>query len=208
MNRSLTSLAACAAAVLAAGCGSSSDINYRPKSQLLPRHIQKLAVRPIINKTQQFGLEDKFVLRLRDEFLRDGRYAVLPEAQADGVVLVTISRYILTPTQYDSVLTPIAYKLQVIVDLQFIDRTSNTILWQEPAMEGIHLFGAPTVTGGKTEEQAREFLWDLLSRDIVKRVIQGFGSVTGRSLRSISNQPPPHQKPPILPSKPVNPNPY
>ena len=189
-------------------CQSGPDVSYRPAPQILPQHIQKLAVRPIRNRTQQFGLEDKFTLRLRDEFLRDGKYSVVPESDADGVVAVTITRYLLTPTQYDAVLTPVAYKLQVLADLHVVDRKNNTTLVEERNMQGIHLFGAQTVRGGKTEEQAREFIWDLMARDMVKRVISGFGSVTGTSLRNVSPQPPPNQPAPALPPKPVNPNPY
>jgi hypothetical protein len=36
-----------------------------------------------------------------------------------------------------------------------------------------------------TEEQAREKLWDIMSKDIVKRTVEGFGSVTGVSSKKI-----------------------
>lgn len=200
--------AAMACAMAAAGCATGPDLAYRPAPQILPPHIKALAIRTVLNKTQQFGLEDKFTLRLRDEFLRDGKYPIVPETDADGVVAVVVRRYILTPTQYDAVLTPVAYKLQVLCDLQFIDRPNNVTLFEEKNLEAIHLFSSQTVRGGKTEEQAREFVWDLLARDMVKRVIEGFGSVTGTSLRAISREAPPNQPAPALPPKPVNPNPY
>jgi hypothetical protein len=189
------------------GC-ASEDVLYSPRKQILPAHINKIAVRPIINKTQQFGLEDKFVLRIRDEFLRRGLYQIVPEKDADGLVLVTITRYILIPTQYDSVLTPTAYKLRVLIDLDFIDRTNNTILFREPNLEGIQTYSASTVSGGITEEEARELIWDVLSRDVVTRVVDGFGSVSGASRRSITGEAPPNQEKPALPSKPVNPDLY
>lgn len=190
------------------GCASGPDMSYRPAAQILPPHIKTLSVRTVKNKTQQFGLEDKFTLQLRDEFLRDGRFPIVPESDASGVVAVIINRYILTPTQYDSVLTPVAYKLQVLVDVQFIDRIHNSLLWDERNLEAIYLFSSLTVRGGKTEEQAREFIWEQLARDVVTRVIQGFGSVTGTSLRAVSREAPPNQPAPAMPAKPVNPNPY
>lgn len=184
------------------------DVTYRPSPQILPRHIKKIAVRPVVNKTQQFGLEDKLTLRIRDEFLRDGQYAIVPESVADGVVVGTINRYILTPTQYDPSLVPTVYKLHVLFSLQFLDRASNTNLWEEPNLEGIQIYGAPTLPGGLTEEQAREAVWDILARDSVKRVVQGFGAVTGASERRITTEPPPAEKPQPPPPAPVNPNPY
>lgn len=190
------------------GCGE--DVAYRPASQLLPSNIKRIALRLVVNKTQQFGLEDRFTLRVRDEFLRDGRYPLVPEANADGIVLVTIVRYLLSPIQYDSNLIPTTYKLRVIVDLQFIDRSANTALWEERNMEGIQIYPAATLPGGMTEAQAREAIWDILSRDIVKRVINGFGSVTGSSQRFISPNAPstPPTVQPGTPQQPLNSNPY
>lgn len=191
-----------------AGCGS--DMAYRPAAQILPANIQRVAIRLVVNKTQQFGLEDRLTLRIRDEFLRDGRYPILPEANADGMVLVTITRYILTPIQYDANLIPTAYKLRVIIDLRFIDRETNTALWTEPNMEGILTYPASTLPGGKTEAQAREAIWDILARDVVKRVINGFGSVSGSSRRFISPDAPstPPTVQPGAPQKSINVNPY
>lgn len=196
-----------ALAALACACGQ--EVAYRPAPQILPANITKIAVRLAVNKTQQFGLEDKLTLAIRDQFLKDGSYPIVPEEDANGIVLVTITRYILTPIQYDANLVPTAYKLRVIVDLQFIDRATNTALWEEPNMEGIQTYAADTLPGGMTEEQAREAIWDTLSRDIVTRVIQGFGSVTGTSQRLMSPQGP-STAPPAQPAAPLPPvtNPY
>jgi len=194
---------------LALGCGE--EITYRPAPQLLPQNIKRICLRPVVNKTQQFGLEDKLSLAIRDQFLRDGRYPIVPEADSDGIVLVTVTRYILTPVRYDSKLVPTAYKLRVIADLQFIDRATNTAIWEEPIMEGILTYAAQTLPGGMTEEQAREQIWDSLSRDVVKRVIDGFGSVTGSSERRISPDAP-STPPSVTPNAPIRtpvvPNPY
>lgn len=207
-SRRLGRLACALVAALGISCASDDTLTYRPAQQILPQHIRRLAIQPVANKTQQFGLEDKLTLRIRDEFLRDGRYPLTQQAEADGVVRVSVTRYILVPTQYDTVLTPTAYKLIVTADLDFIDRKANTILWTEPNLEGVQNYTAPTLQGGITEEQAREKIWDVLARDIVIRTVEGFGAVSGASQRRISGEPPPNQPEPALPSKPVNPNPY
>jgi hypothetical protein len=195
-------------AVLAAACGT--DVAYKPTPQLLPQHVQRLALRTIVNKTQQFGLEDKLLLRVRDEFLRDGRYPLVPEAESQGTVMITISRYILTAVQYDATQAATAFKLRILVDVQFLDKSTNQILWEEKNLEGILSFPAQTLRGGLTEEQAREHIWDILSRNIVRRVVYGFGSITGTSERRITGSAPstaPVAKP-EEPLKPVIPNPY
>ncbi len=191
------------------GC-AGSDVAYKPAPQILPSNIKKIGLRLAVNKTQQFGLEDKFTLRVRDEFLRDGRYPLVPENESDGVVLTTINRYLLSPVQYDANLIPTAYKLRIVTDLEFLDRQAGPALWEEKNLEGILLYPAATLPGGKTEEQAREAIYDILSRDVVKRVLEGFGSVSGTSERRIKSDAPstpPAVRPPA-PMTPVNPNPY
>lgn len=175
-------------ALAVAACGT--DVAYRPTPQLLPPNIKRLALRPIVNKSQQFGLEDKLALRVRDEFLRDGRYPLSPESEATGAVAITISRYILTAVQYDATLAPTAYKLRILLDVQFIDIVANQTLWEERNLESSLSFPASTLRGGLTEEQAREQIWDILARSVVKRTVEGFGAVTGTSERRITGDAP------------------
>lgn len=175
--------------VFFAGC-ADSGIKYRPAGQLLPQHINRIAVRPFINRTPQFGIEDKLTLRVIDEFLKNGEYGIVPEASADGIVIGEITRYILTPVQYDANLVPTVYKLDVLLSVKFLDKAYNTLLWHEPALRGIQNYSASTLPGGMTEEEAHEAVWDILSRDIVKRTVLGYGSVTSASERRISSTEP------------------
>lgn len=167
-------------------CVSGPDVVYRPAPQILPSHIKRLAVRPFVNQTQQFGLEDRLTKRAVDEFLRDGNFPIGPEAEADGVVAGEITRYILTPITYDTALVPTSYKLTVIVNLQFLDRVTNTVLWQEPNLAVSQLYAPATLPNGLSEPQAQEALWDVLARNVVARTIRGFGTVTGESQRRIA----------------------
>jgi hypothetical protein len=198
------------AAVCLGACSTGQDINYHPAPQILPVRIKKIAVKLVANKTQQFGLEDKLTLSIRDEFLRDGTYPIVPESEADGFVLTAVTRYILTPIQYDARLVPTVYKLVIIINLQFVDRPTNQALWEEPNIEGVQVFSASTLPGGMTEEQARELIYAQLSQDVVKRVVHGFGSITGKSQRIISPTAPSTEplSQPEQPLAPVNSNPY
>ena len=156
--------------LLSAACGT--DVAYKPTAQLLPQHVQRLALRPVVNKTQQFGLEDKLMLRVRDEFLRDGRYPLVPEPESQGIVWITISRYILTAVQYDATQAATAYKLRILVDLQFVDKSTNQILWEEKNLEGILSFPAVTLRAGLTEEQARPAIEQFLLNERKRKLVE------------------------------------
>ena len=168
------------------GC---NDANYKPYPQIMPQHITKVAVRPFINKTQVFSLEDKLTLAVVDEFLKNGYYQVVPEDQADGVLIGQITRYLMIPLQYDTQMIPTTYRLEVWVNIRFLDKKNNIVIWEEPALVSSYIYSASTLPGGMTEEAARDQVWDNLSRDIVKRTTDGFGSVYSASNRVIqSNQ--------------------
>jgi len=186
-----------------AGCASSSSV-YEPAPIILPQHIKKIAVRPFVNKTQFFGLEEKLWLAVTNEFIQDGRIAYTPkESDADGVVVGEIARYLLQPVSYDQNLVVREYKLTVLVNLKFIDRVTNTLLWEEPRMQEDFQFFVETQPGGLSEEEARLRIWDLFARDIVKRTIEGFGTVTGTSPRKIEED-----KPSQAPTSPQEPPSY
>lgn len=168
---------------------ASDNIVYRPAQQILPNHIKSIAVRNFSNKSQQFGLEERLTLKVIDEFLKDGQYKIVPESEADGVLSGEITHYILTPIQYDQNMVAVVYKLNVIVGVRFLDRKRNSYLWEEPALQTTKIYSASTMPGGLTEEQARDQIWDVLSREIVKRTVEGFGAVSSVSEKKVPDAP-------------------
>jgi Lipopolysaccharide-assembly len=171
---------------LLSGCANKPDVIYRPYPQILPSHVKKIAVRQFMNKVQYFGLEDKLTLKVIDEFLSDGTYPVVPESKADGVIVGEIRRYILTPIQYNTALVPTVYKLDVLLMVKFYDKATNTYLWEEPALQGTKIFAAATMPEGISEEEAREYVWEMLAKDIVKRTVDGFGAVQSEREKKIA----------------------
>ena len=160
---------------LLAGCASLGRPSGPPPHPLAG-NIKKLSIRQIVNKTQQSGLEDLLVLAVRDEFLRDGRFPPVPEPESDGVVLITITRYILTPLQYDAGLNPTTYKLRVAVDVQLLDHTAGKVLWDEKGLEASLAYPYVSLIGGLSEAQAQANLWPILAPMIVSRVVDGYGA--------------------------------
>jgi hypothetical protein len=162
---------------------------YDPAPQVLPEHIKKVFIRPFINKTNQFALETKFMNALVDEVMRDGRLSLVnTEEETDGILSVEIKKYILQPLTYDANMIVEQYKLWIIISVSFIDKENDVTLWTEPNLEGIQIYLDATkgsIGEGMTEEEARDIIWEKLSRNIVKRTIKGFGSVTSASEKKV-----------------------
>lgn len=169
---------------------ANENVVYTPQAQIMPQHIKKVAVRPILNRTEVFALEDKFYNELYDEFLRNGSYQIVPENDdAQGVVVTSISRYLNVPIQYDSQLIPTVYRMDIWLDVVLMDKTTNTPVWREPALLGTQIYAASTLPGGMTEVQARDVVFEKLSKDIVKRTVEGFGSVMSENKKKVMNNP-------------------
>lgn len=186
------------------GCAGMDEFR-EPANVILPTNMQKIGLRTFKNRTQFFGLEDRFRLYLEQELIRDGRMAFEGvEEKADGLLEGEIVNYIKQVVTYDSNNQALEYRLWVIVNVHFFDRRENKILWEEPRLEQSFRYFVETEPGGMTEEDARERVWDFFSRDIVKRTIEGFGSVTGASAKKVpeSTLPPADEG---LPSTPPNP---
>lgn len=178
-----------AAVGILAACASEGAY-YKPQAQIMPQHIRKVAIRPILNKTEIFAMEDKLYLQLYDEFLKNGSYQIVGEEDdAEGVIVTTITRYLNVPIQYDSQLIPTVYKMDVWLDIVLMDKETNTPVWREPAFLGTQTYSASTLPGGMTEQQARDLVWQKLSKDIVKRTVDGFGSVMSENKRKVMQNP-------------------
>lgn len=166
------------------GC-SSSQIVYNPAPQILPQHIKSIAVKPFVNRSSIFGIEEKLTLKIIDEFIRDGKYQLRSENDADGIISGEIKSYIMIPIQYDANLVPTTYKITLHYAIRMIDKIKNIILWEENTLVANYIFSDPSIPGGMTEEQAREKLWEIIAKDTVKRTVEGFGSVTGVSAKKL-----------------------
>ena len=173
---------------------------------LLPAYIHKIAVRPITNHTQQYGLEDKLTVALQSEFNRDGRYQITSEELADGVVLGDITKYILDPLSYDANHVPTEYKLSIVANISFYDKVKVQTMWNEPVMKGeLRYFVASSgFAGSMTEDDARQVIWDELARDIRTRTLESAGGPTKGSDKNSpdSSTDTYHEKPVLLDNNP------
>ena len=177
----VTSYAVLFSLLVISGCAAP----YTPAPQVLPQNIRKVAVENFKNSTVYYGMEDKLTTAISNEFLRDGRLAVVNPDQADGILRGVITRYVLEPLTYDENHVVKEYKLWLLVDVSLIDRLKNEVIWQEKNLEGNYRFFTANIPGGLTEEAAREIIWGKMARNILKRTVEGFGSVSGISEKKV-----------------------
>src|SRR5580765_4719724 len=87
---------------MATALSGCSKYYYNPSPQVLPQYVQKIAIRPFTNHTSRPDLPDRLTMSVRSAFNRDGRWQIVEETEADGVLIGDITRYILIPTKNDA----------------------------------------------------------------------------------------------------------
>jgi hypothetical protein len=160
----------------------------------------KVAVRTIKNKTQQFGLEDTLASAVRDELLRDGRFPLVPENEADAVIAITLTHYLYNPIGYDVTLAPISYKLRIAADTDVVDRRTSRPLFKLENLEGSLTFPAPTLVGGSSESQAQATIWTVLAPMIVSGVADGIAGAPPTVSTAAASTPPAVSTAPAAPA--------
>jgi hypothetical protein len=152
----------------ALGMGKGCAAKRPPKGWKAP----PLYLRPLVNKTQQPGLDLSFNQPLLDEIMRDGRLHLAPEGQAAYQILFTLTRYDLQPLQTSAGLAPSTYMLKISGDLALDDGNGKKV-WSKDNVFGLLVYTADTLSGGITERQARAQIWDFLARRVVAETISG-----------------------------------
>jgi hypothetical protein len=124
MKKSLFALAA-AAVLLLQGCG---DV---PVNKSVPDAVQRVSIPVFENRTVQPNLESDLTRKVVQDFISDGRVQVVPKEQADAELRGIVQRYDRIVLLRDANQVPQEYKLQIVVDLDFVNVKDgkDTPLW-------------------------------------------------------------------------------
>jgi hypothetical protein len=181
-----------ASALLLSSCG---DL---PLKSQLPESVQKVAIPPMENKTGQPEVDQRLTQKVTQAFIENGRLKVSSREEADAVLQGTLQRYDRIVLTRDANQVPQQYKLQLVVDFDFIDAKTSQLMWttrrtvdltpQAGAAEGAEWDSTNTRTlrefttyyvinsiGMPPEDEsvAQERVLEQMARRIVRRVVEG-----------------------------------
>lgn len=135
----------------------------------LPEHIQSVKIIPIRSRVTQYGLEQDITSRVIEMMVRDGRLAVVLEGQ-DSEIEGTIAAYSKTPYSYTSSEQVEEYKLEIRVEITFIDLLRETDIINKESITTWLVYDPDT----ETEIDARNRLLEEAAKDIVRRCLSGW----------------------------------
>ena len=153
------------------GCAS-----YDPAVNM-PVSIKNIAVPIFINKTPKFNIEQYVTQKTIDEFLADGKLAIISdERQADGIVKVRITKYAKTEILHDENQVPQQYRLRIYVDVYLFDNKKQILLWKDEDIWEETTYYVANDRGMPVEDEdiGTNRVLDQLAKRVVRRVIHGW----------------------------------
>ncbi len=131
--------------LLLGGCG------YSTKGSL-PDHIRTVGVPIFKNRTLEPGVETAITSAVVTAFSNGGRLRVVPVEQADSILQGEVVGYSLSGLTFDRNANVRAYRLQLVLNVEFRDVRRNALLWRQ---EGLQEYSDFQVQGQVSDTIAR-----------------------------------------------------
>jgi hypothetical protein len=159
------------ALVLTAACGYG--LNGRLVS--LPDHVRTIGVPPFVNQTSFPDLDLKFGEAFRTEFLRRGRFRVIPQAEgADAVLIGRVASASWAPSLLNASNQGERYTVTVSLPVEFRIAGENEVYWSDPAgtaVEQVPVSAGSTLDLGAFFQQSESSALDRMAQAFARRTV-------------------------------------
>jgi Lipopolysaccharide-assembly len=131
-------LAILAVMLLASGCG----YHFGASGTNLPANAQTIYVERFDNHTRQTGLNDEFMVYLKDEIASHKRLTIVDNpANADLELTGLVTQTLAVPNAFNSVLEPTQYGETLVVRAWLHDRRTGKLLWSANQISDTENYG-------------------------------------------------------------------
>jgi len=121
-----------------AGCG----YHFGASGTNLPPTAKTIYVQRFINRTRQTGLNDEFIVYLKDEIASHKRLTIVDDpSQADLMLTGQVTQYLAVPNAFNSVLEPTQYAETLVVRAWLRDKRANKLIWSANNMADTEDYG-------------------------------------------------------------------
>jgi hypothetical protein len=133
-------------------------------------NLKTIAIPLFENQTTEAGLRELLTDRLAQAFVNDNTLKVVPQQQADGILIGTVISYGREPYTYSQAEVVSEYLCRVGVSVQFMNRRTQKVIWEEKAMSNWGTYDAFT----ETENDGKSRAIDKLVEDILNKTVKGW----------------------------------
>jgi hypothetical protein len=151
------------ATLFAYGCG----YHFGASGTNLPASAQTIYVERFDNHTRNTGVNDEFMVCLKDEIASHKRLTLVDSpSEADLELTGVVTQSIAIPNAFNSVLEPTQYSESLVVRAWLRDRRSGKLLWSTNSMSDTENYG--TVSQNVVDTTPSFLQQNLRSADIAR----------------------------------------
>jgi hypothetical protein len=133
-------------------------------------NLKTVAIPLFENQTTESGLRELLTDKLTQAFVSDNTLKVVREQQADGILRGSVISYTREPYTFTQGNVVSEYKSSVAVSVQFINRRSQKVIWEEKNMSNWGTYSATS----ETEDDGKGRAIDKLVQDILNKTVKGW----------------------------------
>jgi len=134
--------------VLSSGCGYT----LAGQGGFLPDYIQTIGVPMFSNETNIFEVEQNLTQQVRSEFIGRGSYRVVAaDTGVDAVLSGSILDIAITPATFTAEQQASRYIFSLSAAIQFLDVTTNEIIWENPLLVFSDEYEVASGSGGQLD---------------------------------------------------------
>lgn len=150
---------------------SSSNCGIYSFSSSALGNAKSIAIPGFENQTTEFDLEVLLADKLTQALLTDNTLKVIPQSQADLVIVGAVTRYNHVPATYDESERVTEYKSEITLSIKAQYIKSEKILWED---QNLSDFGIYSIVDGETQTDGDERALDKLIIEIMNRTVKGW----------------------------------
>lgn len=139
---------------LAAGCG----YQFVGRGEAFPRDVRTVFVDPLVNRTNEIGVEREMTTALKSEFSRMGQLKVVERLEeADAIlsgVVRSLDTRVIAVNRHDEALQ---YELLLVVDMNLRRRSPDELLWRTQGARFTDLYAGSRASVVTTSADSRAF---------------------------------------------------
>jgi hypothetical protein len=132
--------------------------------------IKSIAIPLFDDQSTEGGLRERLTDQLAQAFVADGTVKVVREQQADGILRGVVVSYSREPYNYTSAEIVTEYICRITLDVQFVNRRSDKVIWEQKGMNNWGTYNADS----ESEDTGKTRAIDKLVEDIINKTVKGW----------------------------------
>jgi len=132
--------------------------------------IKSIAIPLFDDQSTEGNIRERITDQLAKGFSADNTIKVAREQQADGILRGVVVSYSREPYNYTNTEVVTEYICRISLNVQFVNRRSEKVIWEEKGMSNWGTYNADT----ENEDLGKSRAIDKLVEDIINKTVKGW----------------------------------